>query len=89
MSTPDQPGQPGICTSAKLNLARVSSTWQPQTAVELYGEMQREGHLGGRAEALLGYAHALAASGQLHQAADTLNVAKEAAASSEVSSLHS
>ena len=84
MSTPDQQGQRSLYTSARMNLARVLSKWEPQRAVELHSQLHAEGHSMSSPEMLLAHGQALAATGQLPEAADVLHEARKAALSSEV-----
>ena len=84
VSTPDQQGQPGLGVSAKLNLARLLSTWRPQRAVELYSELISEDHSSSNPKALLAQAHALAECGQAHEAAKILHSAADDASTPEV-----
>ena len=87
MSTPDQQGQRSLYASAKMNLARVLSKWEPQRAVELHSQLHAEGHTESSPEMLLAHGQALAATGQLHEAADVLHEARKAASSSEVNNV--
>ena len=87
MSTPDQQGQRSLDTSAKMNLARVLSKWDPQRAVQLHSQLHAGGHSVSSPEMLLAHGQALAATGQLPEAADVLHEARKAASSSEVNNI--
>ena len=84
ISTTDQRGHTSPGVSAKLNMARLLSNWQPGRAVELYDQLLSKGHGSSCPETMLAFGHALAGSDQTPRAAEVLHTAAQVASTPEV-----